>query len=72
MGRSLLGAAFGIFILLIAPAAWAADLAEPVEEGVPAAAPMVELGTGWYLRGDVSFARDNTPRISYDLVPCRT
>src|SRR5215468_376678 len=70
MGRPLLGAALGIFVLLIAATAWAADLAEPVEEGVPAAAPsMVELGTGWYLRGDVSFSRDNTPRISYDLVP---
>jgi opacity protein-like surface antigen len=70
MGRRFLRAALGIFVLLIGPAAWAADLAEPVEEAVPTApASMVELGTGWYLRGDVSFAKDNTPRISYDLVP---
>ncbi len=31
--------------------------------------PMAELGTGWYLRGDVAFAKESTPRIAFDLVP---
>ena len=70
MGRSFIRTAFGAFLLLLSPMAQAADLAsvpEPVQSGEPA--PMTELGSGWYLRGDVSFAKDSTPRIAYDLVP---
>lgn len=59
-------------MLMISPIARAADMPAAPEEqlaqsGEPA--PMAELGTGWYLRGDVSFAKDSTPRIAYDLVP---
>jgi opacity protein-like surface antigen len=72
MGRSFFRTAFGALILLIAPIAQAADLAavpEPQAVASGEQAPMAELGTGWYLRGDVSFAKDSTPRIAYDLVP---
>jgi len=36
------------------PAAMAADIIEPVYEQVPEVVP-VEIGSGWYLRGDVSY-----------------
>jgi opacity protein-like surface antigen len=70
MGRSFIRTAFGVFLLMLSPLARAADLAdgpEPIQSGEPA--PMAELGSGWYLRGDVAFAKDSTPRIAYDLVP---
>jgi len=70
MGRSFIRIALGAFLLVLSPIARAADLAdgpEPVQSGEPA--PMTELGTGWYLRGDLTFAKDNAPRIAYDLVP---
>jgi opacity protein-like surface antigen len=69
MDRSLMATAFGAFLLVASPMAQAADLADAPEPVSGEPAPMTELGTGWYLRGDVSFAKDTTPRIAYDLVP---
>lgn len=57
-------AAFGT---LIATAAQAADMAFPPMEGIPAVSEQpVELGTGWYLRGDVAWSRDHAPLLSSD------
>jgi opacity protein-like surface antigen len=72
MGRSFFRTAFGVVVFLISPTiAQAADMPfdseTPMQSAEPA--PMTELGTGWYLRGDVAFAKDSTPRIAYDLVP---
>ena len=48
--------------------AYAADIGSlPLD---PDPAPInqpVELGTGWYLRGDAAFAKDSMPKISADL-----
>lgn len=73
MGSLLLRVATGALALFAGTLAEAADMtAFPEEPQLPQAVeppPMSELGTGWYLRGDVTFAHDTTPRIAYDLVP---
>ncbi|HWG06132.1 MAG TPA: hypothetical protein VG271_14045, partial [Beijerinckiaceae bacterium] len=65
--RSLaLAAAFGMCAIAGAPAA---DMAFPPLEGDPDAYQQqpVELGTGWYLRGDAGWARDHAPTIGTNL-----
>lgn len=50
----------------------AADLNSYFTGGGPAAAPVqpVEFGTGWYLRGDVAYARNSVPQVNaYGLFP---
>ena len=68
MGSLKLTLAAAMFSLLVAPAANAADLGpSPLDPGPGSPAPLVELGTGWYLRGDAAFSRDSIPQISSDL-----
>ena len=52
-------------------AAIAADLGpyEPVETETQ---PLVELGTGWYLRGDVGLGTSDQAQITADIVPSAT
>ena len=58
----------GAFGTLVATAAQAADMAFPPMEGVPEVSEQpVELGTGWYLRGDAGWSRDQVPLLSSDL-----
>lgn len=52
---------------LCAPFARAADMAMPLDAAPAPVDQMVELGTGWYLRGDVAFTKDTMPKISSDL-----
>jgi opacity protein-like surface antigen len=49
--------------------ALAADMGEPapVIEG-PAKAVMSEFGSGWYLRGDVSYVSYETPKANYSVI----
>ena len=49
------------------PLARAADMGMPLDPVPAQAEQMVELGTGWYLRGDVAFTKDMLPKISSDL-----
>lgn len=64
MSRSIVsgmtGAALACAALMAgaAPAARAADLAAPMRMAAPAAEPMVEWGSGWYLRGDIGVSDD--------------
>jgi opacity protein-like surface antigen len=46
----------------------AADLDVPYAEAAPPALDQnVEFGTGWYIRGDIGFAKDSMPIITPDL-----
>lgn len=57
----------GAFGTLAATAAQAADMAFPPMEGAPTVSEQpVELGTGWYLRGDAAWSLDQVPLISSD------
>jgi len=75
MASLLRRVATGGFALFIVTQAEAADMtAFPEDPQLPQVVeppPMAELGTGWYLRGDVGFAKESTPRIAFDLVPLR-
>jgi opacity protein-like surface antigen len=56
----------GAFGTLVATAQ-AADMAFPPMEGLPTVSEQpAELGTGWYLRGDAAWSRDQVPLISSD------
>src|ERR1700728_472068 len=53
--------------LLMAPAhGLAADLgAFPADSG-SSGQQIVEIGTGWYIRGDIGVSLDNAPTLSFD------
>ena len=56
-------------LLAWTPPLAAADLgAAPVLDDPPEPA-RVELGTGWYLRGDIGYSRPSKPRIDFTAVP---
>jgi opacity protein-like surface antigen len=58
----------GAIGMLVATAAQAADMAFPPLEGTPEVSQQpVELGTGWYLRGDAAWSRDHAPLLSSDM-----
>jgi opacity protein-like surface antigen len=60
-----LAGALGMFVIA---AAQAADMAFPPMEGLPEVSQQpVELGTGWYLRGDAGWSRDHAPLLTSDL-----
>lgn len=55
----------GAFVTLVAGGAQAADMGFPPMPGLPPISGQpVELGTGWYLRGDVGGSRDEGPLIA--------
>lgn len=56
-----------IFTGLLVPLAQAADLDAPQYDAPVANGQFAEFGSGWYIRGDISFARDTLPKISSDL-----
>ena len=59
--------------LAFSGAALAADMLRfPVEDAPEIVSKPVELGSGWYLRGDVSWARDNGPQVSADVAQSGT
>jgi len=56
--------AFGGSLALCAQQAPAADFRFPVETAPDIVNQPVELGSGWYLRGDVGWSQNNGPRLS--------
>ena len=44
--------------------ALAADLSMPAPETPP---PPIEIGSGWYLRGDIGYKMYNTPSAHFDV-----
>lgn len=62
----LKSAVAAISVALLHTAALAADLRAPYAPAQNDDYP-VELGTGWYIRGDLSYARENQPTLSPDL-----
>jgi opacity protein-like surface antigen len=48
---------------LAASIAAAADLGLPIPTEAPSLEQNVEFGTGWYIRGDVAYARDSLPAV---------
>jgi opacity protein-like surface antigen len=56
--------AFGGSLALCAQHAPAADFRFPVETAPDIVSQPVELGSGWYLRGDVGWTHANGPRLS--------
>jgi opacity protein-like surface antigen len=61
--RSLVGA-LALLAAMAASAATAADLGlPPLPEEAPPVDDRVEFGTGWYIRGDLAYARDSLPNI---------
>ncbi|MBK9081652.1 MAG: porin family protein [Rhizobiales bacterium] len=64
------GLVAAIMIGAAAPAL-AADLTRDAYADPPAAAnePALEWGSGWYLRGDLGFAKENRPAITPELMP---
>lgn len=57
----------GLFGALVSHAAVAADMSFGMAPPPQLDEARVELGTGWYLRGDVSGARENTPKLFSDM-----
>ncbi len=53
-------------VTLNASHAHAADMMPEVPLGNDTAGKPVELGSGWYLRGDLGLAKDNTPNVGVD------
>lgn len=63
--RILAFAAAALFGLLPSLAAHAADYPEPPVISYPP--PPVEIGSGWYLRGDIGFKMYGTPSANFNL-----
>jgi len=59
-------AAAALIATLFHTGALAADLSAPYSPPQNDDYP-VELGTGWYIRGDLTFARENQPLLTPDL-----
>jgi len=60
-------AAFALVAVFTPSIAWAADYEPPI---IPDQAPEfvpVEVGSGWYLRGDIGYSFNNTPWEDFDL-----
>jgi opacity protein-like surface antigen len=58
--------AAAIWSLILAPAqAFAADLDSFKAQDV-SSQPLVEIGNGWYIRGDIGASIDSTPSLSFD------
>ena len=57
----------GIVGALVSHTAVAADMSFGMAPPPPLDEARVEIGTGWYLRGDVSGARENTPKLFSDM-----
>ena len=67
MGTLKLTLAASVILATVGGLARAADFGLSPDPAGQLADPAVELGTGWYLRGDVGFARDTFPKLSNDL-----
>ena len=68
--QALAAAASASALLALAiPGAKAADLSPAAPETAPAAyAPQpMELGTGWYLRGDIGFVNEKAPKLNAEF-----
>ena len=66
MRLPLKSAAAALMIAMLQTAASAADLRAPYSPAQNDDVP-VELGTGWYIRGDLDFARENQPVLTADM-----
>ena len=67
MGTLKLTLASAVMLATASNLAYAADFGQSPDPAGQLADPAIELGTGWYLRGDVGFARDKMPKLSSDL-----
>ena len=67
MGSLKLTLATTLLLASASSLAHAADLGGIVDPAGQAADPMVELGTGWYLRADAGASRLTMPKVSSDL-----
>ena len=67
MGSLKLTLATTLLLASASSLAYAADLGGIVDPAGQAADPMIELGTGWYLRADAGASRLTMPKVSSDL-----
>jgi opacity protein-like surface antigen len=59
--------AAAVWGLILAPVSGlAADLSPMPVYGDSGGQPLVQIGTGWYIRGDVGASLDNAPTLSFD------
>lgn len=61
------GAATLAAAALVGTGARAADMAEPMTAPQQFSPQPVELGTGWYLRGDIGFVSEKEPKLNAEL-----